>query len=94
MLHRLQREGSRTLQGIGTMPPIFYEHLIPNQVKEWFTDQFDVTDSNDNDKLLERLSLAFTEHGTSPDLKLVPETVQNARETSVQETHLDLLQKS
>ena len=73
---------------------MFYDHLVPAQVKEWFTNKFEQQNAgsvSSNDTRVQRLSQAFLEHGTGYNLKVVPETTENPSKSSVQEMHLDLI---
>lgn len=94
--------GSRTMQGVATLPPVFLKHLIPDQVKELFTNKFETAPSEEEkteeekkeEEIIRTLSDSFQCHGTPYNLKSVPETrSKDSALPSVHTQHLDFIAK-
>ena len=83
--------GSRTMQGVATLPPVFHKHLIPKQVQELFASKFETAPNSMEKLAIDKLSDAFMSHGTTYSLKAVPETSKDSSVTTVQVHHLDFI---
>lgn len=83
--------GTRTMQGIATLPPIYLDHLVPPQVKEHFTSKFDADPTEKEKGIVEDLLAALPYHGTTSNLKAIPETRPNKR--TIHDHHLDFIAK-
>lgn len=81
--------GTRTLEGVGSLPPVYYPHLVPPQVKAWFTDLVETDMEASEDVNVDNLASQFILHGSGHRLKVVPETENPMYTRSVQKQHLD-----
>lgn len=81
------------MQGVATLPPIFHENLIADQVKELFTSKFEAAPSKKEEGIIRKLSERFQCHGTTYNLKLVPEARSKDSVLPVQVHHLDFIAK-
>lgn len=88
------------MEGIASMPPVYYPHLVPAQVKKRFSDCFeegneegverDIHETGGrNAVVVQKLADMFVEHGTGHTLKVVPETDPHHPGRCVQKQHLD-----
>ena len=83
--------GTRTMQGVATLPPVFHDHLIPEQVVNLFTSKFEIPPSAAEKQVIDKLSTGFLSHGTTYTLKAVPENSKDAAVRTVQVHHLDFI---
>ena len=89
--------GSRTLEGMASLPSVYYPHLVSPQVKTWFTDEFEVNfeaDKEAEEKATDTIAIAklldgFIIHGSGHRLKVVPDTMTYKCNRCVKKQHLD-----
>jgi len=67
------------MEGVATLPPVFYEHLIPKQVQQHFTSKFDRPPNSTKKMVISKLSTAFMSHETPYALKAVPKTTTGSQ---------------